>query len=139
MAFTLTVSFTFFIFWGLCAPFAHGLNLWTYGNLALHLFTPALAVLDYALFCEPGHLKKRDIFLCVLIPAAYISLVTVLNFCGVVFYVHDGTVYHAPYPFMDFRFHAVWTIIFVSVAATAFCALAALLYFIDSKRRKTIP
>ena len=136
MALTLTVSFTLLIFWSLCAPFKQGLKLWTYGNLTLHVFTPVLAIADYFLFCEPGHLKKRDIFLCVLIPATYILIAAAFGFCGMVFYVEDGIARYAPYPFMDFRSHWILSASFTASAAAVFCLCAAALYRLDKRRKR---
>ena len=133
-AFTLTISFTFIIFWAFCAPFKTELELITYGNLCVHAFTPFLAIADYFLFCEPGRLKKRDIILSCIIPAAYITSAAILGHFNVVFYIEDGIARTAPYPFMDFKSEAGLSALFAAVSTLSFISLSALLYRIDKKR-----
>lgn len=136
MAFTVMIIFTFLVFWGLCAPFGPAeLKVWTYGSLTVHAFTPALAVGNYVLFCEPGHLKKRDIFLCLLIPICYTLLVAALGLGGTVFYVLDGVKYYSPYPFMDFGGHTIFTMCFLVITSVLFCATAAGFYYADVNSR----
>jgi hypothetical protein len=63
---------TLIAYWVLLAPVSssmgHGLRLWSFGNLCVHLITPALCLIDYALFAESGHLKYRDVYAILIYP-----------------------------------------------------------------------
>jgi len=137
MAATLMITFTLLVFWCLLAPFAHlrDFNLWTYGNLTVHVFTPLAAILDYALFCEPGHLKKRDILLCLILPVANLSLASLLGVCGMVFYTENGVSRHFPYYFMDFHLIGWLAAVFLLCITSVYFLCAVAVYRIDRRRR----
>lgn len=135
MAVMLTISFTFIIFWSGFWTFDGIGNLLSFGNIVMHAVMPLAAVCDYFLFCEAGHLKRRDILLAALIPAAYLIQIGILSACRVVFYVLDGTPYYAPYLFMDYRTVGLFAPLAVFFVASIFIACAALLYRLDNRRK----
>ncbi|MCL2798417.1 MAG: hypothetical protein FWD58_10280 [Firmicutes bacterium] len=138
MAATLMITFTLLVFWCLIAPFAgsHGLRLWTYGNLAVHVFTPLVAIVDYVLFCKRGKLKKRDVFLCLMLPVANLTLASVLGLCGMVYYVDNGVGRHFPYYFMDFYMLGWLAAVFLAGITFVYFLCALAVYRLDRRKHE---
>lgn len=92
--FTVSISMTGLVFCFLLAPFAdESYNVWSFFNVMTHVLSPVLAVTDY--FVDPIRTKvtKKQVFLSVVPPVIYFSLVSVLYFFNFDFGRGD------PYPY----------------------------------------
>ena len=138
MYFTVAIIITFLVFWTMLAPtLSFGSSyLLTFDNLSVHTITPLLAVADYILFTKSGHLKKRDIFICMIIPVIYFIQATILGFSGVEYYVLDEVTYYFPYFFIDYYNTGALVAVYVVVILAFFMLLAFGMYMLDRKWKK---
>jgi hypothetical protein len=106
------ITLTFIIFWFFGAPIAlinrnintDAAELLSFYNLAIHLMTPVLMVLDYVLFQKHGQLTKRSPYFFCIFPAVYLTETLILGLSGAVFNLHASPkILHYPYIFMDFN------------------------------------
>lgn len=131
---------TLVVFWVYVAPGASG--LWTFRNLAVHLVTPLLCLVDYLMFARVPHLKYRDVYLSCVFPLAYLVFVVVAAFAGYTYgYRTDQTgslvAIHYPYGFLDVDQNGASTVVY-SLAVLAFLVLVSHVFFvIDAKVRQS--
>ncbi|MDF2555291.1 MAG: hypothetical protein K0R60_1186 [Microbacterium sp.] len=93
---------------------------------AVHIFTPAFAILDWLLFTPKGRVRVADPLLWALLPLGYVALAFLYGAAGGLF--GGGTRY--PYPFMDLDRNgpggvALWLIgLFAALEVVAYLFLA---------------
>ncbi len=137
IAAAITVGFTFIIFWGIIAPFSSQngiyIDMFMYGNLAVHCFAPLLAAADCLLFVGSGHMRRRDILFTCIIPTVYVAETVLLELSKFVYYSVDGVDHFSPYPFMDFYTNKLFCCISLPAIALCFAAAATSVYFIDRR------
>lgn len=136
----IAITLTMCVFWGMLAPTAG--EIWGYltsfGNLSVHTFAPILTIVDYLIFTEPGHLKKRDPWLCLIIPYAYFIMSTILGFSGAVTYTgFGGEATRFPYFFIDFDQQGWFVALWVALLSAVFVGLMYLILHFDKKIKKT--
>jgi hypothetical protein len=130
-------------FWALLAPMAFtmadtGFQMWSFANLAAHLFTSLLCLADYLLFAQPGKLKYRNIYSAVIYPLAYVGFVTAAGFGGYTYAMptEDGGAMHFPYFFLDWERLGAKVLLFVGVLVAFFVLLGHGLFWLDKARAK---
>ena len=80
-AFTVSISMTGLVFCFLLAPFAdESYHVWSSFNVMTHVLSPILAVVDYFVDLDRVEISKNQVFLAVIPPIVYFSLVSVLYF-----------------------------------------------------------
>jgi hypothetical protein len=135
---------TLFVFWVLLAPqlFTMGsgvYNLWTFGNIAVHLITPLLCIADYMLFAGTGNLKYRDVYFVLIFPFLYLGFSSAAGFWGNVVYnisPTDGLPMRFPYFFMDYDRIGAKALLYIIALTVFFLILSHLFYFADQKLGK---
>lgn len=91
----------------------------------VHIFTPALAILDWLLFAPKGRVRGRDPLLWALLPLGYVALAFVYGAAGGVF--GGGTRY--PYPFMDLDRNGLGGVALWLIGLTVALELVAYAFF----------
>ena len=90
MVVSITLFITFLVFWVMLAPLMFTMttdfDLWSFGNLAVHTYTPLLVLFDYVLFSPPRHLKYSHIYYIAIYPIAYLLFTTIAGFMGYVYF-----------------------------------------------------
>ncbi|MBQ8762266.1 MAG: Pr6Pr family membrane protein [Clostridia bacterium] len=98
--FTVSITLTGLVFCCMLAPFAdETYKPWSLTSLLTHVFTPALAIIDW--FLDNTHLilNKKHIFASLIPPALYVAFAVILGAFGVDF--GRGDTY--PYFFLNFN------------------------------------
>jgi len=89
MVCVINIMLTLFVFWILLAPtmfsMVGGFDMWSFDNLAVHLYTPLLCLFDYILFTQPKHLKYRDIYYILIFPLGYLTGTSIAGLLGYVY------------------------------------------------------
>jgi hypothetical protein len=122
---SVAIFVTMVVFWLILAPSFQGANmirLLALDNLAVHLITPLLMLIDYILFTERGKLKKYDPLLCAIIPYAYLLEAMTLGLTHTVKYDSLGIHSYYPYMFLDIDRFGAWVILMI-LAITLFFLL----------------
>ena len=137
----IDIMLTLLVFWILLAPtlfsMVGGFSMWTFDNLAVHLFTPLLCLLDYILFTQPRHLKYRDVYYVSIFPIAYLIGTSIAGLLGYVYMTaSDGNPMRFPYFFYDFDRIGATAFIYIGILILFFLFVGHVFYFIDRKVRK---
>ena len=89
MVCVINIMLTLLVFWILLAPtmfsMVGGFDMWSFDNLAVHLYTPLLCLFDYILFTQPKHLKYRDIYYILIFPIGYLIGTSIAGLSGYVY------------------------------------------------------
>lgn len=143
MVCVIDLFLTFFVYWVMLVPQSFSMDgdmgLWTFDNLAVHLITPLLCLVDYFLFTKPGHLKYKDTFAVLIYPLSYVLVTSIMGFCGYDYgYLGaNGLPVRFPYFFLDFDQLGLMVFAYVAALVVFFLILSHIMYFIDKKRAKT--
>ncbi|MDR1970742.1 MAG: Pr6Pr family membrane protein [Treponema sp.] len=141
MVCVIDLLLTLVVYWVMLAPgafsMAGGYNQ-SFGNIAVHLVTPLLCLIDYILFTDSNHLKYRDVYLVVLYPLLYLLSSTIMGYSGYVYRISaaDGKPERFPYFFFDFDRIGARSFIYIGVLIVFFLLLSHGLYLFDKKVRK---
>jgi hypothetical protein len=132
---------TLVVFWALLAPtmftMGSGMNLWSFANLALHLFVPLMCLADYLLFGKRGQLKYCDVYYVLIYPYFYLLFTTTAGLSGYVYRVSaDGAPVHFPYFFIDWSQMGAKCIIYILILTVFFLAISHAFYWADRKDAK---
>jgi len=133
---------TFLVYWVMLAPrtfmMANEFDLWSFGNLAVHGYTPLLVLLDYILFTPPGHLRYQDIYYIAIYPLAYVLLTSIAGLLGYVYYISpvDGLPVRFPYFFFDFDRIGALSFVFIGALVAFFLLIGHIFYAVDRRRLK---
>ena len=126
----LCITTTLLVYWLVLAPvhFAMLEQPNPFANLLVHLFTPVLMLLDWALFDRKGQLTARDPFWWALLPLGYYLFTVVASALGARYM--EGS--HYPYFFIDATLLG-WpqTLLNVLLMAAGFIALGFAFYTLD--------
>ncbi len=139
MVCTVDLLLTFIVYWVLLAPRSFsmngGFNLWTFGNLAVHMITPLLCLVDYILFAETGRIKYRDVYAILIYPLSYVLLTTIAGYSGYVYNISivDGKPVRFPYFFFDYDRIGSGAFTYIVVLVLLFLVISHMLYFIDRR------
>ena len=142
MVVSVILFITFLVYWVMLAPrtfmMATDFDLWSFGNLAVHGFTPLLVLLDYILFSPPGHLKYRDIYYIAIYPLVYVLFTSIAGFLGYVYYISpvDGLPVRFPYFFFDFDRIGALSFVFIGALVAFFLLIGHVFYVIDRRRAR---
>jgi hypothetical protein len=143
MVCSVDLLLTLIVFWFLLAPgiFNMGaeLYLFSFENLAVHMITPLLCLIDYFLFAEHGHLKYRDVYAILIFPLAYLTATSIAGLLGYSYGINpvDGKPTRFPYFFFDYDRVGADSIFYVAVLVGIFLVFSHLLYIVDRKRKKS--
>lgn len=144
MVCVIDLFLTFFVYWVMLVPQSFSMDgdmgLWTFDNLAVHLITPLLCLVDYILFAKPGNLKYKDTFAVLIYPLSYVLLTSIMGFCGFNYgYLGaNGMPVRFPYFFLDFDQLGLMVFVYVAALVLFFLLLSHIMYFIDKKRGKSV-
>ncbi|MDR1239006.1 MAG: Pr6Pr family membrane protein [Treponema sp.] len=134
---SLAIFVTMLVFWFILAPvYVQGAGmrgLLALDNLAVHLITPLLMLMDYLLFTERGKLKKYDPLLCAVIPYAYLLEAMILGLTRMVRYDSLGNHSYYPYIFLDIDRFGAWVILMVAAITLFFMLIAFFWQRLDKK------
>jgi len=142
MVCAVDILLTFVVYWVLLAPTFFAMDdsyeMWTFGNLAVHCFTPLLCILDYFLFTQARHLKYRDVYYSVIFPVIYLVATSAAGLLGYVYSISqdDGKPVRFPYFFFDFDRLGIWSFVFIGAILIYILLNAHVFYLIDKKIRK---
>ncbi len=142
MVCVIDLFLTFFVYWVMLVPQSFSMDgdmgLWTFDNLAVHLLTPLLCLVDYFLFTKPGHLKYKDCFAVLIYPLSYVLVTSIMGFCGYDYgyFGANGQPVRFPYFFLDFDQLGLMVFAYVAALVAFFLILSHIIYFIDKKRAK---
>ena len=136
MVCAVDLMLTLIVYWVLLAPGAFSMDgsyhPWSPENLALHLITPALPLVDYLLFAHSGELRPRDAFLVLAFPLAYLIFSSAAGMAGYEYRLtEDGQAESFPYFFMDWGSLGWGVLAYVAVIAAFLLALAGSLIALD--------
>ena len=140
---------TLIVFWALLVPQLDlGMDyLLSFENLAVHLITPLLCLLDYIMFTEARKLKYRDVYYVCIFPVIYVIFSIGAGLVGYVYgyervsgspfssYIELVPV-RVPYFFLDFDRLGLMVIIYCTGILAFFLLLSHIIYWIDHKVRK---
>jgi hypothetical protein len=135
---------TLIVYWVMLAPnmfmMAEDFQLWTFENLAVHLITPLLCLIDYILFTPSNHLKYRNIYGVLIYPLFYVGFSWIAGFSGYVYRIsaEDGLPVRFPYFFIDFDRLGYEVFLYMIILIIFFLLLSHSLYWIDKKLKKPI-
>jgi len=137
---TIDIMLTLLVFWILLAPTLFSMvgefSMWSFDNLAVHLFTPLLCLVDYILFSPPRHLKYRDVYYVCIFPIVYLIGTSIAGLLGYVYMIaSDGSPMRFPYFFYDFDRIGAVAFIYIGALILFFLIIGHVFYFIDKKRR----
>jgi hypothetical protein len=125
-------------FWTLFVPVLD-IPLWTYSNLTTHLVTPLLLTVFWFLCVPPGRLRRKDVWLALIIPGVYLVFTYVAYGLGYVYFV-DGQSQDVrfPYFFLDYP-QLGWPLVAVFIIAIAalVAGTAALFRLVDRRRARS--
>jgi hypothetical protein len=144
MVVVIDLLVTLIVYWALLAPAAISTgvefsSLLTFSNIALHLITPLLCVIDYFLFTDSGHLKYKDIYFVLIFPLAYLALTSTAGFMGYVYRIAaDGSPVRFPYFFYDYDRIGAAAFLYIGGLILFFLLLSHGLYFFDQKVQKPV-
>jgi len=138
---SIDIMLTLLVFWILLAPtlfsMVGGFSMWTFENLAVHLFTPLLCLLDYILFTQPRHLKYKDVYFVNIFPITYLIGTSIAGLLGYVYMMaSDGKPMRFPYFFYDFDRIGGAAFLYIGALILFFLIVGHVFYFIDQKVRK---
>jgi hypothetical protein len=130
------------VYWTMLAPpdFSkpNGGALWKFDNLAVHLFTPMLCLLDYILYAERKQLQYRDVYAVLLFPLAYVVYSSAAGFAGYTYAVSsDGTPRHFPYFFLNYDQLGARAILYIGLLTAMLLAMSHIIYFFDKRAGKS--
>jgi len=140
MVCVIDILLTFCVFWVLLVPnMAGALNLWTFGNLAVHAITPLLCLIDYILFSKPRKLKRRDVLYVAVFPLCYVIFSSLAGLAGHVYMISaaDGKPVRFPYFFFDFDRIGALSFAYIGGLLAFFFVVGYVFYYLDSKVRKS--
>jgi len=144
MVVSVILFITFLVYWVMLAPrtftMATDFDLWSFGNLAVHGFTPLLVLFDYILFSPPGHLRYRDIYYTSVYPLIYILSTSIAGLLGYVYYISpvDGLPVRFPYFFFDFDRIGALSFVFILALVVSFLLIGHIFYFFDKRRKRKL-
>ncbi|MDR1231133.1 MAG: Pr6Pr family membrane protein [Spirochaetaceae bacterium] len=128
MVVAFAIFVTMLIYWFVLAPLSvqgSGVRqLLALENLAVHLITPLLMLVDYILFTKRGMLKKYDMLLCTVIPYTYLLEALTLGLTRTVRYDSIGNNSYYPYIFLDIDRFGARVILFVAAMSLFFLVIA---------------
>jgi hypothetical protein len=136
MIVTHAIFITMLVFWFILAPLMASsiVGLFTsFENMAVHLITPLLMLIDYLVFTKRGELKPTDPLLCLIIPYVYIAQAMALGLTHSVFYDSPGNHSYYPYSFMDVDLLGAWVIPILAGLTVFFLGIAFLWRWVDGK------
>ena len=111
-------------------------QMFDFRNILLHVTVPAMAIIDYLLYCTKGGLKYSHAPIFLIYPLIYFFLVNIRVWCGgKPFYGGSYYPYFFLDPFLDGQGWGMVTIYLV-VVCLIFYSLATLYIFIDKKLAK---
>ena len=134
---TVAITVTLVVFWSILVWFLEPKIIVRFESFGQHLIVPFLMIFDYFFFTERGKLKKYDPLLFLVIPFAYMVLVTIVAFRGFVYPIMEPgrtSGRHFPYFFLDFFELGFVTAVYVVGIMVFFLALNYLLYWFDKKK-----
>jgi hypothetical protein len=141
MVCVIDLLLTLVVYWVMLAPGAFsmaGAYNRSFGNLAVHLITPLLCLVDYILFTDSNHLKYGDIYLVLIYPLLYLLTSTIMGYAGYIYRISavDGKPERFPYFFFDFDRIGARSFIYIGVLIVFFLLLSHGLYLFDKKIHK---
>ena len=142
MVVSVILFITFLVYWVMLAPrtftMATDFDLWSFGNLAVHGFTPLLVLFDYILFSPPGHLRYRDIYYTAIYPLVYVLFTSIAGLLGYVYYISpvDELPVRFPYFFFDFDRIGALSFAFIFALVVFFLLIGHIFYFVDKRRKR---
>ena len=134
---TVTITVTLIVFWSILVWFLEPKIIMKFESFGQHLIVPFLMIFDYFFFTERGKLKKYDPLLFLVIPFAYMVLVTIVAFRGFVYPIMEPgrtSGRRFPYFFLDFFELGFVAAVYVVGIMVFFLALNYLLYWFDRKK-----
>ena len=145
MVLAVDILLTLSVYWCLLAPrlFSMGSDfpMFSYGNFAVHTFTPLLMIFDYLFFNKRRVCKFKHVFLVLVLPFAYAIFAIVLGLYGYVFSVDKttGREIHYPYFFLDIDLLGPLVIALILALTAVLIGIGSLCYLLDQKsgRNKT--
>ena len=146
---TVYLLVTLIVFWALLVPQLR-LDmdyLLSFENLAVHLITPLLCLIDYVLFSEARKLKYSDVYYVCLYPVLYVIFSIGAGLSGYVYgyeRVSDSPFsshlelvpVRVPYFFLDYYRLGFMVIVYCVGILLFFLLLSHIIYWIDHKVRK---
>ena len=132
---------TFGVYWIMLVPQTFSMDenasLWTFKNLAVHLVTPLLCLIDYILFTPSGHLQYKDVYYVLIYPLFYVVFSSVVGFLGYVYRITaTGRPVRFPYFFYDFDEIGLQSLLYIAILAIIFLLISHIFYWIDKKVKK---
>lgn len=143
MVCVIDLLLTLVVYWLMLAPsfFSMGGSFFlaSFGNLAAHLITPLLCLMDYILFTDSGHLLYRDVYFVLIYPLAYVVLTSAAGLLGYVYSVNnDGTPARFPYFFYNFDQIGALAMLYIGALVLFFLLLSHGFYWFDKKVKKPV-
>lgn len=137
------ILLTMVVYWVLLAPTTFNMGddyqLLTFENLAVHLVTPLLILLDYMFFTLPKSLRYRDVYAVLIYPLAYVLITSLMGLSGYVFRVGSGgEAVHYPYFFYDYGQQGWMAGVYIIVLLLFLLMLGHVMYWLDQKWRKPV-
>ena len=131
---SIAILITMLIFWGVLAPKSwSGGSLWTFSNLAVHLFGPLLMIGDRILFYKTGIIKRRHLLAVIVFPIIYIIQSFAIGLTRAVYFSPLNVNSYYLYPFLDFDAHGYLVFAFIIALAAGFLGLGYAWYFIEKR------
>jgi hypothetical protein len=142
MVCVIDLLLTLVVYWAMLSPegfsMAGSYNR-SFSNLAVHLITPLLCLIDYLLFTDSNHLKYGDVYLVLIYPLLYLLTSTIMGYSGYVYRIaEDGGPERFPYFFFDFDRIGAKSFIYIGILVVFFLLLSHGLYLFDKKVRKPV-
>ena len=144
MVCTVDLLLTFLVYWVLLVPQSFSMdgdmNLWTFTNLAVHLITPLLCLVDYVLFAQPRRLQYKDVYAVVIYPLAYVLFTSIAGLAGYSYGTSavDGSVTRFPYFFLDFDELGMTVFLYIFALVALFLVISHVMFLVDRKWKKPV-
>ena len=139
----IDILLTMIVYWMLLAPTMFSMNSSysqsSFGNIATHLVTPLLCLIDYFAFTDSGHLHYKDVYSVLIYPLLYMIVSSIAGLLGYVYRINpDGTPVRFPYFFYNFDQIGAQALIYISALVLFFLLLSHGFYLLDKKINKPV-
>lgn len=139
----IDILLTMVVYWVLLSPtiftMSGSYSQASFGNIATHLVTPLLCLIDYIAFTDSGHLQYKDVYLVLIYPLVYMIGTSIAGLLGYVYRTNlNGTAVRFPYFFYDFDQIGAQALLYIAALVLFFLLLSHGFYWFDKKVKKPV-
>ena len=135
------IFLTLLVYWIILVPTgyqtSHGISLWSFENLSIHLLSPVLCFVDYIIFAKSQHLKYHDVYLTLVFPVFYLAMSSVAGFAGYIYRLSpSGNPIHYPYFFLNYKDSGIRSIFYIGILLIVLLVVSHIFYAVDRYWKK---